>query len=130
MSKRTVSWDTWATRNTRAGVIVEAMSSDIDGTFASIPDEVKLFCVWGKVYFGVWRRHNAYQRGGFLYRDRYTDQLRPADQIWWKTMIDYAEVVAAGTDLLRVDMFINGWASGCERNRNHASDTDSVCASD
>lgn len=108
MSDKTVSWDTWATRNSKGGVIVEEMASDINGLFGSIPDEVKLYCIWGKVYFGVWRKRNVYQHGGFLYRDRYIDHLRPVDRIWWKMMIDYAEIVAAGTDLLRVDMFING----------------------
>ncbi len=108
MLSRTVSWDTWGTRNAKAGVIVEEMSSDKDGKFDSMPDEIKIYCIWGKVYFGIWRRHNTYQNGGFLYRDHSNDNLSSTDLAWWKTMIEYAEVVALGTDFLRVDMFING----------------------
>ena len=108
MSLKTVSWDTWGTRNSRAGVVVEEMSANGDGEFTSMPDEVKIHCVWGKVYFGVWRRGNVYQRGGFLYRDHFNEFLTPDDQAWWSTMIECAEVAAAGTDLLRVDMFVNG----------------------
>jgi hypothetical protein len=108
MSSRTVSWDSWATRNTKPGVVVEEMSLDKDGKLNSMPDEIKIYCVWGKVYFGVWRRHLIYQNGGFLYREHFKDNLKSTDKSWWKSMIEIAEIVALGTDFIRVDMFING----------------------
>jgi len=108
MSLKTVSWDTWGTRNSTPGVVVEAMSANSDGCYSSMPDEIKIYCVWGKVYFGVWRRHTEYQHGGFLYRDSPNPALLANDHTWWNTMIEVAEHVAAGTDFLRVDMFVNG----------------------
>lgn len=108
MFSKTVSWDPWGTRNSKAGVVVEEMSANGDGELSSMPDEVKIYCIWGRVYFGVWRRGNVYQKSSFLYRDYPNESLQPTDLVWWKTMIEVAEVVASGTDLLRVDMFING----------------------
>jgi len=108
MSLRTIAWDTWGTRNTRPGILVEEMSSNKDGEYDSMPDEIKVYCVWGKVYFGVWRRGDCYQNGGFVYRDHFEDSLSSKDIQWWRKMIEYAEIVADGSDLLRVDMFING----------------------
>ena len=108
MSLRTVSWDSWATRNTTPGVVVEAMAANRHGNFDTMPDELKIYCVWGKVYFGVWRQGLDYQCGGFLYRDQFDNNLAAQDRDWWKRMIELAEIVAQGTDFIRVDLFANG----------------------
>jgi hypothetical protein len=108
MSLRTLPADTWATRKSRPGILVEKMSSNRQGEYDTMPDEVKIYCVWGKVYFGVWRQGNRYQNGGFLYRDQFKNISSLDDIAWWRKMIKYAEIVADGSDLLRVDMFING----------------------
>lgn len=108
MALRTVAWDSWATRNTKPGVVVEAMVSNRHGAFDTMPDELKIYCVWGRVYFGVWRQGLEYQCGGFLYRDHSNDDLNAEDLAWWINMVRIAEVVAEGTDFIRVDIFVNG----------------------
>lgn len=108
MSLRTVSWDSWATRNTTPGVVVEELAANRHGNFDTMPDELKIYCVWGKVYFGVWRQGLEYQGSGFLYRDHFDDDLKSEDRAWWKRMIELAELVAEGTDFIRVDLFANG----------------------
>ncbi len=94
--------DTWALYQVEPGFMIQE--------YIPNREEVQILTIWGRAVIGIWRggegkrrftRHfGQYERNGKRLRGRHKAPK------WWSKAIDTAELIAKGTDALRVDLLV------------------------
>ena len=117
LQRRAATFESWALKNVRPGVVVEELYTNAFFNDAILPPyEFCMFVVWGKVYLSQWVQisTDGHHLGGMFYRDGTAApgcyNPRPVGkEIPYQEMVDIAEKLGANKDMIRYVSTFSRW---------------------